>query len=143
MSNAPAWLDMTRVARVEASSQNGMHPIEDAFSSTGDGWRAEAPGEQVIGVLFHSPRTLGRIRVVFNEAMVDRTQEFTLSWSARRGETHRQIVRQQFVFSRFGARREVQEYEVELHDVTRLELRIVPDIERGEALASLAEFKVA
>jgi hypothetical protein len=139
----PVWMDMTRVARVEASSQNARHPIEDAFSSTGDGWRASEPGEQVIRVLFHAPRTIGRLRVVFNEAVVDRTQEFTLSWSGRRGETHRQIVRQQFAFGRFGATREWQEYEVELHDVTGLELRIVPDIERGDALASLAEFRVA
>lgn len=138
-----AWLDMTRVARLEASSQDGKHPIEDAFSSTGDGWRAAESGEQVIRVLFRSPRTVRRIRVVFNEAAIERTQEFTLGWSAHRGETHHQIVRQQFVFSRFGATRELQEYDVELHDVTALELRIVPDIERGEALASLAEFKVA
>ena len=139
----PAWLDMTRVARVEASSQHPRHPVEDAFSSTGDGWRASQPGEQVIRVVFQSPRTVGRIRLVFYEAAVDRTQEFTLSWSGHRGETHRQIVRQQFVFGRFGATRERQDYDVELHDVTRLELRIVPDIERGQALASLAEFKIA
>lgn len=139
----PAWLDMTRVARLEASSQHGKHPIEDAFSSTGDGWRASESGAQVIRVLFRAPRTVGRIRVVFNEAAVERTQEFTLGWSAHRGETHRQIVRQQFAFSRLGATRELQEYDVELHDVTALELRIVPDMEGGEALASLAEFKVA
>jgi hypothetical protein len=139
----PDWLDLTRVARLEASSQHGKHPIDDAFSSTGDGWRASEPGEQMIRVLFRSPRTVGRIRVVFNEAAVDRTQEFTLGWSAHRGETHRQIVRQQFTFSRLGATRELQEYDVELHDVTGLELRIVPDIDRGQALASLAEFKIA
>ena len=139
----PEWLDTARVARLEASSQHGKHPINDAFSSTGDGWRASEPGEQVIRVLFRSPRAVGRIRVVFNEAAVDRTQEFTLGWSARRGETHHQIVRQQFTFSRLGATRELQEYDVELHDVTGLELRIVPDIDRGQALASLAEFKIA
>jgi hypothetical protein len=142
-SPSPLWLDMTRVARLEVSSQDGKHPIEDAFSATGDGWRASELGEQVIRVLFRSPRTVGRIRVVFNEAAVDRTQEFTLRWSAHRGETHRQIARQQFTFSRFGATRQLQEYDVGLTDVNWLELRIEPDMLRGEALASLAEFKVA
>jgi uncharacterized protein (DUF736 family) len=139
----PEWLDISRVARFEVSSQHGRHPIADAFSSTGDGWRASERGEQVIRVLFRSPRIVGRIRVAFTEAEVDRTQEFTLSWSSHRGETHHQIVRQRFSFSRFGGARTVEEYHVELHDVTGLELRIVPDIERGQALASLAEFKIA
>jgi hypothetical protein len=139
----PEWLDITRVARFDVSSQQGRHPIADAFSSTGDGWRASERGEQVIRVLFRSPRIVGRIRVVFIEADVERTQEFTLSWSSHRGETHHQIVRQRFSFSRFGGARAVEDYHVELHDVTSLEMRIVPDIDRGVALASLAEFKIA
>ena len=139
----PVWLDMTRIARLEASSQHGEYPIEDALSSTGDGWRASESGEQVIRVLFRSPQTVSRIRLVFNETAADRTQEFTLDWSAHRGETHHQIVRQQFTFSRFGATREVEDYQVELRDVTWLELRIVPDIGRGDAVASLAELRIA
>ncbi len=139
----PAWLDVTHIASVQASSQHSRHPIEDAFSATGDGWRASEPGEQVIRVVFRSPRTIGRIRIVFNEAAHDRTQEFTLVWSAHRGETHRQIVRQQVTFSRSGATREQQEYDVELRDASQLELRIVPDIERREAVATLAEFRFA
>ena len=83
------------------------------------------------------------IRVVFMEANLPRTQEFTLLWSSHRGETHRQIVRQQFNFSPSGATKEVEEYEVELYDVTWLELRIVPDIQSGKALASLAELRIA
>ena len=137
------WLDVTRVARVEASSQDPRHPVEDAFTSTGDGWRAADPGEQVIRIHFHTPRTVARILVVFNEAAVDRMQEFTLSWSSRRGETHRQIARQQFAFRRFGASRALQVYDVELHDATGLELRIVPDMHGGDAFASLAEVRIA
>jgi hypothetical protein len=137
------WLDMARLARLEVSSQHRNHPIEDAFSSTGDGWRASEPGEQVIRVSFRSLRSIGRIRLVFNEDATDRTQEFTLRWSSHRGETHREIVRQRFNFSRSGATREVAEYQVELHDVTWLELRIVADTDGGQALASLAEFRIA
>jgi hypothetical protein len=139
----PEWLDVSRIARFDVSSQHGRHPIADAFSSTGDGWRASGPGEQVIRIHFRSPRIIRCIRVVFTDPEAHRTQEFTLSWSSHRGETHRQIVQQRFSFSRFGGARAVDEYAVELHDVTQLELRIVPDLERGEALASLTEFKIA
>ena len=137
------WLDVTRLGRVEVSSEDEAHPIARAFSSTGEGWRAAAPGEQVIRIAFRRPVTLHRIRVVFDEPSRDRTQEFTLGWSSHRGETHRQIVRQQFNFSRSGATREVEEYQVDLQDATAVELRIIPDIQRGDAVASLAEFRVA
>jgi hypothetical protein len=142
-STRSEWLDVARLARLEVSSQHDRHPIEDAFSSTGDGWRAAEPGAQVIRVVFDSPRSIGRIRVVFHEAFVDRTQEFTLDWSSHRGEMHRQIVRQQFNFSGYGATSAIEQYDVGLQDVSRLELRIVPDISGGETLASLAEFKIA
>jgi hypothetical protein len=140
----PEWLDITRVAHLQASSGQESHPIEAAFSSRGEaGWRASEPGEQVIRVVFRHPMNLRLIRVVFMEANLPRTQEFTLLWSSHRGETHRQIVRQQFNFSPSGATREVEEYEVELYDVTWLELRIVPDIQSGKAFASLAELRIA
>jgi hypothetical protein len=127
---APQWLEIARVARVVVSSQDREHPIEDAFFAVGNGWRASEPGEQVI-------------RVVFSEPGSDRMQEFVLAWSSRRGETHRQVVRKQFSFSPRGATREVEDYRVELRDATSLELRILPDIVRGAALASLEEFKIA
>ena len=140
----PEWLDVRRAAKIEASSQQKTHPIANAFAPTvASGWRAAESGEQVIRVAFRHPTSLRRIRVVFHEITRDRTQEFTLVWSSHRGETHREIVRQQFNFSRFGATREVEEYEVELHDVTWLELRIVPDVQGGTALASLEEFRLA
>ena len=39
--------------------------------------------------------------------------------------------------------REVEDYDVELDGVTALELKIVPDISRGSARASLAQLRVA
>ena len=140
----PAWLDVTRIARVQASSAERTHPIEAAVLAAGEaGWRASRPGEQVIRVAFRRPTSLRRIRLVFTERSIERTQEFTLSWSSHRGETHREIVRQQFNFSPAGATREVEEYEVELPDVAWLEMRIVPDMRGGEAHATIAEFRIA
>ena len=42
-----------------------------------------------------------------------------------------------------GATREVEDYVVNVHGVTVLELRIVPDISRGDARASLILLRLA
>ena len=129
---------------MQASSAERNRPIEAAFLSTREaGWRASRAGEQVIRVAFRQPATLSRVRLVLTESSIERTQEFTLSWSSHRGETHREIVRQQFNFSPSGATREVEEYEVALADVVWLELRIVPDIRGGDAHAAVEEFRIA
>ncbi|MGA7047749.1 MAG: hypothetical protein WBA08_17965 [Candidatus Sulfotelmatobacter sp.] len=54
----------------------------------------------------------------------------------------REIVRQQWNFSPPGAIREVEDYGVEISDVTVLELVIVPDISRGAAHASLTSLRL-
>ena len=138
------WLDVARIAKVDASSEQGGYPIVQAFGSTGErGWRASEPGEQVVRVGFRRPTRVRRVRIVFMESAVERTQEFTLRWSSRRGEAHGEVLRQQFNFSPSGATREIEEYEVDLPDVTGLELRIVPDIRGGDARASISEFRIA
>ena len=45
--------------------------------------------------------------------------------------------------ARLAATREVEDYVVNLHGVTVLELRIVPDISRGDARASLTLLRLA
>jgi hypothetical protein len=52
-------------------------------------------------------------------------------------------VRQQWNFNPPSSIREVEEYLVELADVTVLELVIVPDISRGPARASLKSLRVS
>src|SRR5882724_6203062 len=49
---------------------------------------------------------------------------------------YREIVRQQYNFSLPGMTSEFEDYAVELAGVTALELRIVPDINRGDIRAS-------
>ena len=80
---------------------------------------------------------------MFHESEQERTQEFVLRWSPDGGQSYREIVRQQYNFSPPGATREVEDYEVNLDGVTVLEMKIVPDISRGSAVASLAELRVA
>jgi hypothetical protein len=92
--------------------------------------------------VFHRPQALRRIRLRFDEADTERTQEFTLRWSPDGGQTFREVVRQQYSFSPAGATSEVEDLTVDLPAVTALELTIIPD-QRGWAHASLAEWRLA
>jgi hypothetical protein len=140
----PGWLDLEDLAQVEITSEDLDHPIESALiPGRGPGWRAAQPGEQTIRLLFDEPRSLRRIHLMFHEAERERTQEFVLRWSADRGQSYREIVRQQYNFSPPAAAREVEDYDVELSGVTILELKIVPDISGGNARASLTQLRLA
>ncbi|MFP3868942.1 MAG: hypothetical protein ACLFUU_12435 [Desulfobacteraceae bacterium] len=140
----PGWLNLERLAQVEITSEDVDHPIESALvPGPGTGWRAAAPGEQTIRLLFDEPRSLRRIYLEFQEAEQARTQEFVLRWSPDGGQSYREIVRQQYNFSPPEAARQVEDYDVDLDGVTALELRIVPDISGGSARASLAQMRLA
>jgi hypothetical protein len=140
----PGWMDLERVAQVEITSEDINHPIESALiPSIGSGWQAAQPGEQTICLLFDEPLRLRRIHLVFYEGDLERTQEFVLRWSSDGGQSYREIVRQQYNFSPPDAAREAEDYDVDLDGVTALELKIVPDISRGGARASLAQLRVA
>ena len=137
------WLHLDAIARIEASSEAAEHPLKHALvTGQGTEWRASHSGTQLIQVRFHQPRHVRRIRLVIADPDQTRTQEFTITCSSNRGERHRVVVRQQFNFSR-GATTEVEEYHVDLPDATALELRIVPDVGGGAAIARLTELLVA
>jgi hypothetical protein len=140
----PGWMDLERLAEVEITSEDVDHPIEAALiPGTGLGWRAAQPGEQTIRLLFDEPLRLKRIHLMFHEGEKERTQEFVLRWSPDRGQSYREVVRQQYNFSPPGAADEVEDYDVDLDGVTALELKIVPDISGGSAHASLAQLRLA
>lgn len=132
------WLDLKHLAQVEITSEEAGRPIESALiADEGPGWQASEAGEQTIRLLFDHPQALKRIHLVFEEDRLERTQEFVLRWSEDEGRSFREIVRQQFTFSPPDTPREVEDYTVNLDKVTALELRIVPDISRGDVRASL------
>jgi hypothetical protein len=138
------WLDLELLAQVEITSEDTDYPIESALiPGTGPGWQAGQPGEQTIRLLFDEPLKVRRIHLVFHEDEQERTQEFVLRWSPDGGQSYREILRQQYNFSPPGVTREVEDYTIDLDGVTALELKIVPDISRGSARASLAELRLA
>ena len=137
-SRGQGWLDVERTALVEFTSEEKDYPVESAFvSGETRGWRAASPGAQTIRVVFDQPQRLKHISLVFEENETTRTQEFVLRWSSNGGDSFQEIVRQQWNFSLPSTKREVEEYQVDLPNVTVLELTIVPDISGGDARASL------
>jgi hypothetical protein len=143
-SPASDWLDLEKVAEVELTSEDPASPIETALSAASEaGWRAADPGKQVIRLHFSVPQQLRRIRLVFEEHDVSRTQEFALRWSADEGRSYRDVVRQQFNFSPPTTTRQIEEYEVDLRGVTSLELSIDPAIGEVQHRASLSEWRLA
>jgi len=138
------WLDVSKVAQVELTSEDHMHPIESALlSGTNLGWRAADAGPQIIRLLFDKPQELRRIRLDFEETEMARTQEFVLRWSSEVGKPRREIVRQQWNFSPPGTIHETEDYKFHLSGVTILELEIVPDKSGSDARASLLSLRLA
>jgi hypothetical protein len=138
------WLDLDSAATVEVTSEAKEYPVESALvSGEMQGWRAADSGAQTIRLIFDEPQKLRRISLLFEEGETERTQEFVLRWSPAGGCSFREIVRQQWNFSPPNSTREIEEYHVELSDVTVLELVIVPDISRETARASLRSLRLS
>jgi hypothetical protein len=136
------WLPVEELATVEITSEDPAAPVEGALRGEAPGWRAAEPGPQTIRIVFDRPQALGRIRLVFVEPDLVRTQELALRWSPD-GRSFSEVVRQQWNFSPGGATREVEDYRVDLAGVSVLALDLVPHVGGGPARASLAELRLA
>ena len=142
-SDNETWLDLEALARVEITSEQQGYPFEAALRPGGSGWRANAPGKQTIRLIFDDPQRLQRIRLRFEEPLVERTQEYALRGSSDGGRTFRDIVRQQWNFSPQGATSQTEDHQVDLPKIDVLELSVVPDTSGGNAIASLALLRIS
>jgi hypothetical protein len=135
---------LSSVAAVEVTSESKDHPVESALLlSETRGWRAARPGTQIIRLLFDRPLRVKRISLVLEETENSRTQEIVLRWSSDLGHSFRELVRQQWNFSPPGTVREAEAYQVDLLDVTAMDLEIVPNKGGGEVVASLESLRMA
>jgi len=138
------WNEAQDVAEVEVTSEDSSHPVESALiPGEAGGWRAATPGKQKIRLLFAPPQRLRLIRLCFVETSATRTQEYVLRWSADGGNSFRELVRQQWNFSPQASNSETEEHRVDLPGATVLELTITPDIGNEDAIASLAQLRLA
>ena len=131
------WLDLEAVANVTVTARGERLPRAGAM------WSADCPGEQMIEVRFHRPTAVRRLRVRSIETEASRTQEMTVWACLHRGERHREVLRQQFNFSPGGATDEIEEYGLELDDVSAIQVRVVPSIDGCYATAHVSELRVA
>lgn len=139
------WLDLESAAVVEVTSEEKGYPIESALvSGEIQGWRAADSGTQTIRLVFDVPQRINRIWLAFEETVAARTQEFVLRWFSDGGNSFREIVRQQWNFSPPETISEIEDYRVELLNVSVFELVITPDKSRGSAVrASLKSLRLA
>ncbi|WP_031432901.1 hypothetical protein [Methylomarinum vadi] len=144
METDDEWLNVIELADVDVSSANATRPIDFAllpiFTS---GWRASGPGRQKIRLTFARPIKLGKVKLVFVENALERTQEYVLRWSPDNDDNFREAVRQQWNFSPRGSTRETEVHRLDIGSVRLLELMIIPDISGGGAVASLAQIRVS
>ena len=138
------WLNLVESARIELTSESPSDPAEGALSGKGsEGWKAAAPGQQTLRLVFHRPQRIRRIHLEFSEPERERSQEFSLKFSREGGAGEHEIVRQRWNFSPQGATREIEDYAVELDDVRVLELTIDPDLGRNRSVATLRRWLMA
>ena len=143
MPSNPRWLQVDALAQVEVSSEDDAHPIESALIPGAElGWRAGGPGQQTIRLLFDEPQRIKHLHLEFHEDQWERTQQFVLRWSSDRGQSYREIVRQQYNFSPAATTSECEDYAVNLDRVTTIELSIIPDISGRPGRASLAQLRL-
>lgn len=139
----PPWLLDAEIRRVEVTSEDRRFPIEQALADgAAGGWRASEPGRQVVRIHFSRPRRLRRVVLEFRTSGDERTQEYVLRCSTDGGTSAREIVRQQWNFSR-RAPCETEDHRVDLEGITMVELDITPDVADDGAYASLARLRLA
>ncbi len=137
-----SWIDLEHLASLEISSEDPAHPFEDALrGQETEGWKAADPGPQTIRLSFDVPRQVRRIRLEFRESRVERSQEFSLA--AVSAQQKREILRQQWSFSPTGSKVEVEDFTVNLADVSMIELSIDPGRHDQQAFASLQSIAIA
>ena len=83
------------------------------------------------------------VRLCFLEPDSERTQQFTLHWSADSTSALRPLIRQQWNFSPTGSIIQIEDYEVDLIAVRMLQLIVSPEIHSGPAVATLVSWHIA
>lgn len=130
------------IAGIGVTSEAEGAPVESIFNSGNDTeWRAGTPGLQVIRITFGEPKTIRRIQLEFRESQFERTQEFTLHATSAGGE-RAEVIRQQWTFSPQGSTQEVEDYRLNLNNISIVELTINPDLNHGGAHASLVHLRI-
>lgn len=138
------WLNLEQLADVEISSEDPEFPIEAALlPGLEQGWRAGRPGKQLIRLMFTSPQQVNVIQLCFKEFSCHRTQEYVVRTSTDKGESFREIIRQQWNFNPETADSQMEEHVINQAGVDVIELEIIPDISGITAYATLDRLRIS
>ena len=123
--------DISAIATVLVTSEDPDHPIDHVFDGQrGPGasrWIAAQSGEQRLILAFDAPQTIHKLRVEIDEPDVNRTQEMYVSISTDRGQTYRELLRQEYTFSPPATSHEREEWTLNADGVSHLQVGIKPD----------------
>lgn len=137
------WLNLEELASVEVSSEDPLYPFENALCGREQsGWKAATSGPQAIRLRFDKPQSIHRVLLEFREDGSERIQEFAL-YAVTASQRRKEILRQQWTFSPGGSTQEIEDYRVELADVTEIELQIDPGRHDRQRIASLQSIALA
>jgi hypothetical protein len=141
-----APLDVARLATIAYSSEDPAHPIEHLLDERsgpgGSRWAAAQPDtiEQIV-LEFDRPQSIARLVYEVEEPAHERTQEVHVEASQDGGRSYRRVLVQEYTFSPGGATFQREDLRLELHDVTHLQLTIVPN-KGGSGVASLTSLRL-
>src|SRR5947209_746729 len=139
-------IDVAAVATVIVTSEEAEHPIDHVFDSRrgpgGSRWAAGEPGEQEVVLAFDTPQSLSHISLEVEERGVERRQELWLEVSCDGGRTYREVLRQEYNFSPPGTTFEREDWAVRAEGVTRLRVRIKPDMAGKPCRATLTSLAI-
>jgi hypothetical protein len=139
--------DIPSIATVLVTSEDADHPIDLVFDGNrGRGashWIAGQPGEQMLVLAFDEPQTIRKVVIEVEEPTVSRTQEIALSVSDDKGQTYRDVLRQEYIFSPPGTTFEHEEWTLNVDAATHLRLSIKPDKGGKAGRATLTTVAIA
>ena len=139
-------IDIAGGATIAYSSEAPDHPVEHLLDgNSGPGatrWISARPDtiEQIL-VEFDRPQAISRLVYEVEEEARERTQEVRVEVSEDGGRTYRQILVQEYNFSPGGATYQREEQRLNLSQVSRLRLTIVPN-KNGSGTATLTTFRL-
>jgi hypothetical protein len=133
-------------ATIAYSSENPDHPVEHMFDrQVGPGatrWiSARSDVTEQILLEFDKPQNILKLVYEVEERMRERTQEVRVEVSEDEGRTYHQVLVQEFNFSPAGATYQREEQRLNLHQISHLRLRIVPN-KSGHGTATLTPLRL-
>jgi hypothetical protein len=139
-------LDVKTGATVAYSSEQPSHPVDNMFDGRdgpgGTFWASTGTDStETIVLEFDHPQKISRLIFEAEERQVERTQEVRLEVSSDGGDTFRQLLVQEFVFSPRGATFQREDLRLSVTEVSQLRLTIVPH-KNGSGRATITSLRL-